>query len=76
MWIKISEMSLGKFNRVENSEPFLASGKIFLIQGSWNMEFIDQCASFPNGLHDDQVDASSGAFMQLARSFWMMIDDD
>lgn len=46
----------GKFNRVENSEPFLASGKVFLVKGPWNKEFVDQCAAFPNGIHDDMVD--------------------
>lgn len=49
-------VGLGKYNRVENSEAFLASGKIILMQGSWNTAFIDQCAEFPNGLHDDMVD--------------------
>mgnify|MGYP005998812839 CR=1 FL=1 len=41
---------------MENSEPFLASGKVFLVEGGWNTEFIDQCAAFPNGVHDDMVD--------------------
>lgn len=49
-------VSLGKFNRVENSEPFLASGKVVLVQGGWNQRFIDQCATFPNATHDDMVD--------------------
>lgn len=49
-------VALGKFNRVENAEPFLASGKVVLVEGSWNKPFIDQCASFPNGAHDDMVD--------------------
>lgn len=48
--------ALGKFNRVENSEPFLASGKVFLVEGSWNKAFISQCTAFPNGKHDDMVD--------------------
>lgn len=49
-------VGLGKWNRVENSEPFLASGKVWLVQGSWNSRFIDQCATFPNATHDDMVD--------------------
>lgn len=49
-------VALGKFNRVENSEPFLAGGKVYLVEGVWNREFIDQCKSFPNGVHDDMVD--------------------
>lgn len=46
----------GKTTRVQNSQPTLASGKVFLVQGSWIAEFIEQCAVFPNGLHDDMVD--------------------
>lgn len=49
-------VSLGKWNRVENTEPFLASGKIVLVQGSWNKAFVSQCSSFPNGAYDDMVD--------------------
>jgi len=49
-------VSLGKWNRVENSEPFIASGKIKLVGGSWNKAFIDQCSTFPNGKHDDMID--------------------
>lgn len=47
---------LGKYNRVENSEPFIASGKVILLKGGWNKSFIDQCSTFPNGVHDDLVD--------------------
>ena len=46
----------GKMTRVESSQPTLASGKVFLVQGSWNKTFVDQCATFPNDLHDDMVD--------------------
>ena len=49
-------VGLGKWNRVENSEPFLASGKVVLVEGGWNSRFIDQCATFPNATHDDMVD--------------------
>lgn len=49
-------VELGKWNRVENSESFLASGKVVLLAGSWNKRFIDQCATFPNAKNDDMVD--------------------
>jgi predicted phage terminase large subunit-like protein len=51
---------LGKYNRVEQIEPFLASGRIFLIQdnrnSNWIPQFLEQCISFPNAAHDDLVD--------------------
>lgn len=46
----------GKINRAENSQPTLASGKVFLVQGGWNEAFIDQCCNFPNDIHDDMLD--------------------
>jgi len=49
-------VSLGKYNRAENAIPFLASGKVILVEGGWNKEFITECGDFPNGTHDDQVD--------------------
>lgn len=49
-------VNLGKYNRVENSEPFLASGRVVLVKGPWNNDFIEQCIAFPNGVHDDMVD--------------------
>lgn len=40
-------------------------GKIKLVRGPWNDEFLDELENFPKGAHDDQVDALSGAFNQL-----------
>lgn len=57
------QVSLGKFNRVESIEPFLASGKVVLIKGGWNQRFIDQCATFPNGSNDDMVDVLAYSVM-------------
>lgn len=45
--------------------PWLAlaeAGKVFLIRGPWNDEFLNETASFPMGTHDDQIDAVSIAF--------------
>jgi len=38
-----------------------ALGKVYLVQGNWNEPFLDQLSSFPAGLHDDKIDAVSGA---------------
>lgn len=46
----------GKMGRVNNSEPTIQSGKIILIEGAWNEQFVDECCMFPNGEHDDQLD--------------------
>lgn len=66
-------------NKSIRAEPLAAqaeAGYVKMKRASWNSTYIDELTSFPNGLHDDQVDASSGAFMQLAGSFWLQVDDD
>jgi predicted phage terminase large subunit-like protein len=54
--INNKRVALGKVSRVEDSSPALQAGKVSVLKGSWNNNFIDECVSFPNGLHDDQVD--------------------
>jgi len=54
--INSNTVAYGKINRAENAQPTLASGKVFLVKGSWNEAFIDQCCNFPNDLHDDMLD--------------------
>lgn len=42
------------------------AGNVCLVRGPWNGAYLDELCAFPNGTHDDAVDASSGAFAQLA----------
>ncbi len=51
------------------ADPFAAAaeaGNVHLLKGAWNRAFLEELAAFPNGAHDDQVDAASGAFGKLA----------
>lgn len=45
-----------KVTRVNSVSPKIEAGRVILIEGHWNDAFLDQCASFPNGKHDDEVD--------------------
>ena len=40
-------------------------GRVYLVRGAWNKEFVDECCSFPTGPHDDQIDAVSIAVKSL-----------
>lgn len=42
-------------------------GKLVLVRGPWIADFIDEACAFPNGRHDDQIDAVSLAVEMLAR---------
>lgn len=41
-------------------------GNVALVRSNWNAAYLDEAYAFPDGAHDDQVDASSGAFGSLA----------
>ena len=43
----------------------LECGNVSLLRGQWNREYIQEFCEFPLGAHDDQVDATSGAFAEL-----------
>lgn len=51
------------------ARPFAAQWEIdnvFLVRGAWNPEYVAELVAFPTtGVHDDQVDASSGGFEQV-----------
>lgn len=52
----------GKVARVNAVSPHIESGNTFIPHDAeWIHDFVEECASFPKGKHDDQVDAMSQA---------------
>ena len=50
----------GKVARAHAVSPFIEAGNVFLPEPNgapWVSDFIEECAAFPRGAHDDQVDA-------------------
>jgi len=45
---------------------YAEAGYVTLKPGDWTFDYLDELEAFPDGSHDDQVDASSGAFEQLS----------
>jgi predicted phage terminase large subunit-like protein len=45
-----------KETRVNSISATCESGRIKLIRGGWNENFLSQIGAFPNGLHDDMLD--------------------
>ena len=65
-----------KVSRVQAVLPYIEAGNVYLpryynaeegkcIQPPWVNEFIEQCASFPTGAHDEDPDALSQALSRL-----------
>jgi len=46
------------------------AGNVKLVRGTWVNAFLDECELFPQGSHDDQVDAASGALAFLSGQSW------
>lgn len=41
------------------------AGNVSIVRAPWNKAFLEELTTFPNGKHDDQVDALSGAFEKI-----------
>jgi predicted phage terminase large subunit-like protein len=46
----------GKNARLQTAAPKIESGRVFLVEGSWNDEFRHQLTDFPVAEHDEYVD--------------------
>lgn len=48
--------SKDKVARISDVVNIIESGRVNIIEGMWNDNFLSQCAQFPNARHDDMVD--------------------
>ena len=58
IWAAIQRLSIS---------PLVEAGNIYLPHpeyASWVNDFIEECLQFPNGAHDDQVDAMTQALLR------------
>lgn len=58
-------------NKVVRADPFSVQvnwGRVAMLVGSWNREFIDEMRLFPFGKWKDQIDAAAGGFNKMAVS--------
>lgn len=63
--VKTSPESGDKLTR---AEPFAAQvnvGNVKMLKGAWNEGLINEMRLFPNGSHDDRIDACSRAYAEL-----------
>ena len=66
-----------KISRANAVAPILESGMIWYPeQQEWAEEMVEECAAFPNGSHDDQVDAAIMAWMRFRQGNFMSLATD
>lgn len=64
-------------DKVTRAEPFAAQvnvGNVTMLKAEWNDPLIGEMRMFPNGRHDDQIDAFSDAFAELNRGSSGLLD--
>ena len=55
-------------DKVTRAAPFSSAGSnrlVYLVAGPWNSDLMSELEAFPEGAHDDQVDACAWAFSEL-----------
>jgi predicted phage terminase large subunit-like protein len=64
-------------DKITRAEPFAAQvnvGNVMMLRAEWNDALISELRVFPNGAHDDQVDALSDAFDELNVNNFGLLD--
>ena len=59
-------------DKITRAEPFAAQvnvGNVKMLKGHWNKKILDEMQMFPNGKHDDTIDACSRAYGELIDVF-------
>lgn len=66
-----------KISRANAVAPLLESGMIWYPEDyEWAQEMVEECAAFPNGSHDDQVDAAVMAWMRFRQGNFVSLETD
>ena len=70
----------GKVARAQAASPQIEAGNVYLLHpayASWVEDFLEECAAFPAGRHDDQVDAMTQALnRQLGDSIYALAESE
>lgn len=64
-------------DKTTRAEPFAAQinvGNVDMLRAPWNAALVSETRVFPNGSHDDQVDAGSDAFDELNINNFGLLD--
>ena len=65
-----------KIARVNACTPLFESGMVWKPDEHWATEVVEECASFPNGDHDDLVDSMSQAVLRFRQGGFVRLPSD
>lgn len=67
---------LDKVSRAHEASLALEKGHVYYVPRNWAFDVIDECAQFPQGEHDDQVDAVVMGLMYMRKYMGLSFEDD
>jgi predicted phage terminase large subunit-like protein len=65
-----------KVSRANAIAPILESGMVWASDDEWAQDLIEECAAFPNGSHDDQVDSMTMALSRFRAGNFISLGTD
>lgn len=66
-----------KLSRANAVAPLLESGMVWYPEGKeWAEDLVEECAAFPNGNNDDQVDVTTMALARFRQGNFIALDSD
>ncbi len=65
-----------KVSRANAVAPILEAGMVWAPDEHWAEELVEECAAFPNGDNDDQVDSTVQAWMRFRTGNFIALDSD
>lgn len=63
--IRVCKPTNDKETRARPVSAQCEQGNVLVLRGHWNEDFFKEAENFPDGAHDDQIDALSGGFNEL-----------
>jgi predicted phage terminase large subunit-like protein len=66
-----------KLSRANAVAPLLESGMVWYPEGKeWAEDLVEECAAFPNGNNDDQVDVTTMALQRFRQGNFIALETD
>jgi len=65
-----------KGDKLTKANPWLAkveAGRVMMVRASWNYDFLEELRTFPDGKHDDQVDAVTLCWNMIRSSSRLLV---
>ena len=66
--VRIDKVQTGKDARLDPFAAQCEAGNVRIVRGDWNVPYIEQLVSIPNGLQRDMGDATAGALNMLLKA--------